>query len=562
MPLFDDKKQNERLDELYKKEEEDLVVLLAARHKVPYINLSTVSINGDALKLIPEGTARESGVATYFLQGQKVGIAVLAPTKDSVKKIVDDLSRKGYKVALSMASSASMEKAWRVYGEVSFATEAESGVFDISSKDITKFAEQIRRTEDLAVLLSATLKDSGRYKISRILEIILAGAIALHASDIHIEPQEDIIRLRLRIDGVLEDLATFPTEGYRFILSRIKLLSGLKLNVREDAQDGRFSIKLSESDIEIRTSILPGDYGESVVMRILNPQSITVPFDGLGMDPRLFEILEKEILKPNGLILTTGPTGSGKTTTLYAILRKIYTPEIKVITIEDPIEYHLKGISQTQVNKEKGYDFLHGLRAALRQDPDVIMVGEIRDAETAGVAINSALTGHLVLSTLHTNNAAGVIPRLIDLGINPKIISSSLTLSLAQRLVRTLCSVCKVESAPDEKELATILHILEFIKKKRPITQDTARIWRAGNDKSCAVCNGSGYKGRIGIYEGILTDRAVEEVIVTFNPSEREIKKAAEPQNILAMREDGILKVLTGTTSLDELRRVVDLEED
>ena len=544
------------------KEEEDLVQLLSVRHNVQYINLSTVSINGDALKLVPEGTAREAGVAAFSLQGQKVNLAALSPDKDSVKRILEDLSRKSYKVTLYMASTTSLEKAWRIYGEVSFATETESGVFDISNKDISHFAEQIKRTGDLTSLLNNTLKDTTRYKISKILEVVLAGAIALHASDIHIEPQEDAVRLRLRLDGVLEDLASFPSEGYRFILSRLKLLSGLKLNIREDAQDGRFSIKIGVGEIEIRTSILPGDYGESVVMRILNPQSITVPFEELGMDAMLFSLLEKEILKPNGLILTTGPTGSGKTTTLYSILRKIYTPEIKVITIEDPIEYHLKGISQTQVNKEKGYDFLQGLRSALRQDPDVIMVGEIRDAETAGVAINSALTGHLVLSTLHTNNAAGVIPRLIDLGVNPKIISSSLTLSLAQRLVRKLCKDCKEEYAPSEKELALIAHIIEFIKKKRAITADTPRLWRAGSNKSCNTCNGLGYKGRIGIYEGILTDKTVEEVIVTFNPSEREIKKAAEPQNILSMREDGLLKALAGITSLDELRRVVDMEED
>ena len=497
------------MSELYKKEEEDLVQLLSVRHNVQYINLSTVSINGDALKLVPEGTAREAGVAAFSLQGQKVNLAALSPDKDSVKRILEDLSRKSYKVTLYMASTTSLEKAWRIYGEVSFATETESGVFDISNKDISHFAEQIKRTGDLTSLLNNTIKDTTRYKISKILEVVLAGAIALHASDIHIEPQEDAVRLRLRLDGVLEDLASFPSEGYRFILSRLKLLSGLKLNIREDAQDGRFSIKIGVGEIEIRTSILPGDYGESVVMRILNPQSITVPFEELGMDAMLFSLLEKEILKPNGLILTTGPTGSGKTTTLYSILRKIYTPEIKVITIEDPIEYHLKGISQTQVNKEKGYDFLQGLRSALRQDPDVIMVGEIRDAETAGVAINSALTGHLVLSTLHTNNAAGVIPRLIDLGVNPKIISSSLTLSLAQRLVRKLCKDCKEEYAPSEKELALIAHIIEFIKKKRAITADTPRLWRAGSNKSCNTCNGLGYKGRIGIYEGILTDKNV-----------------------------------------------------
>jgi len=563
MISFDEKKQDERLEELHKKEEEDLVKILSDRYDVPSIDLSTVSINGDALKLIPEGTAREAGAAAFSLQGKKVSLAVLSPKKDSLKEILDSLQRTGYVVQMYMASNASLQKAWKTYSEVSFATETEAGVFDISRKDIAKFMEQIGNLEGLTTLLSETLESSARYKISRILEVIVAGAIALSASDIHIEPGEDEVRLRFRLDGVLHDLLSFKHETYKFLLSRIKLLSELKLNIKEDAQDGRFSIKLDIGEIEIRTSVLPGEYGESIVLRILNPQSITVPFESLGIEDELFAVLKKEISRPNGMILTTGPTGSGKTTTLYSILRKIYSTEIKIITIEDPIEYHLAGISQTQINEEKGYTFLQGLRSALRQDPDVIMVGEIRDSETAGVAVNSALTGHLVLSTLHTNNSAGVIPRLIDLGVNPKIISSALNLSLAQRLVRKLCDTCKEEYTPEEKEVLLLNTIIASIQKKRTVTLDTSRLWRAHIDTKnpCATCAGLGYKGRIGIFEGIFTDTAVEEVIVTFNPSEREIKKAAEGQNLLDMKEDGVLKVLRGTTTLEELRRVIDLEE-
>jgi len=261
--------------------------------------------------------------------------------------------------------------------------------------------------------------------------------------------------------------------------------------------------------------------------------------------------------KPHGMILNTGPTGSGKTTTLNAFLKKIYNPEIKIITIEDPIEYHLDGITQTQVDSKTNYTFLNGLRAALRQDPDAIMIGEIRDGETAKIAVNSALTGHLVLSTLHTNTAAGAIPRLIDLGINPKVIGSALNITIAQRLMRKLCKYCKKEDSPNEEELTVLKKVLGLIREKREgevFEFEPMKIWRAGG---CDKCN-AGYKGRIGVYEAILMDEALESIMVE-NPNEREIKKITKHQGILDMREDGILKVLRGTTSMEELGRVIEL---
>jgi len=558
---FDDRKQQDRLDELYKREEEDLVRILSDRYNVSYIDLTAVSVNTDALKLIPETDAREAGVAAFRINGKKLNLVVISPKNDKVNVILDDLKRAGYEVTIYMASKRSLQKAWDMYKEVSLSAETQGGVFDISATDVNNFLSQIKDIAQLKELISGVITETNRYKISKILEIVLAGAIAIGASDVHIEAEEKQARLRFRLDGVLQDFAAFKNETHHFLLSRIKLLSGLKLNIKESAQDGRFSIKLELGEIEIRTSILPGEYGESVVLRILNPENIKVSFESMGIEPVLFDIIEREVRKPNGMILTTGPTGSGKTTTLYAFMRKVYTPEIKIITIEDPIEYHLEGISQTQVNRAKDYTFLNGLRSALRQDPDVIMVGEIRDKETAEVAVNSALTGHLVFSTLHTNDAAGVIPRLIDLGINPKIISSALNLSLAQRLVRKLCQTCKKEDRPTDQERALIERTMETLRQKRDTAIDTSRVWRAQTGGgTCPTCTGLGYKGRIGVFEGILTDRAVEDVIVTANPSAREIKKAALPQNILDMREDGILKVLGGITSLDELRRVVNLE--
>jgi type II secretory ATPase GspE/PulE/Tfp pilus assembly ATPase PilB-like protein len=301
-------------------------------------------------------------------------------------------------------------------------------------------------------------------------------------------------------------------------------------------------------------------------MRLLNPESLTIPFEDLGIDPELFAILKREITRPNGLILTTGPTGSGKTTTLYSFLKFIHSSEVKIITIENPIEYHMEGITQTQTNEKEGYTFVQGLRTALRQDPDIIMVGEIRDSDTAQTALNAAFTGHLVFSTLHTNNAAGVIPRLVNLGVNPKLISSGLNISLAQRLTRKLCPTCRIPHTPTPEERTIMEGALARYNKKRNLQKSFAEatIFEAFIDTAhaCPTCGGLGYVGRVGVYEGILTDEHVEAVILSDNLTEREIKKAAEAQNIPTMTEDGIVgKVFTGLTSFSELRRVVDVDE-
>jgi type II secretory ATPase GspE/PulE/Tfp pilus assembly ATPase PilB-like protein len=334
--------------------------------------------------------------------------------------------------------------------------------------------------------------------------------------------------------------------------------------VRDNAQDGRFSITIGDTEIEIRTSLMPGAYGESIVLRVLNPDNINVPFEGLGIEPRLFSILQHAISKPNGIILNTGPTGSGKTTTLYAILQKVHNEDNKILTIEDPIEYHIQGITQTQVEEAKGYTFLNGLRAALRQDPDIIMVGEIRDGDTAKVAINSALTGHLVLSTLHTNSAAGAIPRLLELGVNPKVLSSALSVALAQRLVRKVCSNCKTPYTPIAPEVAIIQNTLETMianGKGESIPEgfdiNNFVLYRGGG---CEKCN-KGYKGRLGIYEAVIMDEYLERALGGEYPSEREIKEAVLPQKVLTLKEDAVIKVLKGITTLEEVGKSVDLYE-
>ena len=555
MVQFDEDKQNRNFKELREEEEEQSAQILSQKYGVKYVDLSGIPINSDALRIIPEAEAKENEMAAFKIIGKKLYVAARAPNKDSVQEVIEKLKEKGYNIDLYMVARQSLEKAWERYKDLSFAMETKAGTLDISNEEIETFLKKVNSLADIEALINDDVGSNKVYRTSKILAIIISGGISTNASDIHIEPEEKIVRLRYRLDGALVELLQFDKETYELLLSRIKLLSGLKLNIKDNAQDGRFSVKIYNENIEIRTSTLPGAFGESIVLRILNPKSIQFPLKDLGIPPKLLELFVREISKPNGMILTTGPTGSGKTTTLYAFLRRVHNPEIKVITIEDPVEYHLEGIVQTQVEAEKGYTFAAGLRSTLRQDPDVIMVGEIRDNETAEIAVHAALTGHLVFSTLHTNNAAGAFPRLIDLGINPKILVSAVNLAIAQRLLRKLCLNCRKQSPiPADKKPALEIIWAKIEKKGQKVTQKDFIFEAVG----CEECNKTGYKGRIGIYEAIMIDRAVEDMIQN-NPSEREIAEASEPQNILSLAQDGMLKVADGVTSLNELEKIVDL---
>ncbi len=393
---------------------------------------------------------------------------------------------------------------------------------------------------------------------TELLDVILYGSIALDASDIHIEPQEDQSRLRVRLDGILQDVVFFDHNTFRHLLSRLKLLSKIKLNVTDKPQDGRFTIEINDLLIEIRTSSLPAEYGESIVMRILNPKNL-INLDDLGLREDLYKIFEKEINKPNGMIIVTGPMGSGKTTTLYAFLKKIQNPEIKIITIEDPIEYHLKGISQTQVAPEKGYDFSDGLKSIVRQDPDVILVGEIRDLETAKIALQASLTGHLVFSTLHTNDASGTIPRLADLGTDVSSIASGLKMAIAQRLVRKVCPKCSSLANPTATELTELKKGLKNLPKNVKIPDlDKIKIAKI-KEGGCPFCNFTGYKGRQGLFEAFLVDSEMEKFILT-NPPVSAVKEKAVKKGMVTMWQSGLIDVAKGVTTLDEVLRVV--EED
>ena len=426
---------------------------------------------------------------------------------------------------------------------------------EISSKTIAEAKKKITSVKSL----EQEIKKSASQEITKLIEVVLLGGIILSASDIHYEPKDKAVQLRIRMDGLLHNVTLLDKESYRLLLSRIKLLSGLKLNVKDRPQDGSFSIVLhsekpkEQKELEIRVSALPANFGESVVMRILNPKNLKSVKD-LGLREDLLALFLKELQRPNGMIIITGPTGSGKTTTLYAFLKHIQKPEIKIITIEDPIEYQLEGISQTQVDPKKGYDFANGLRSIVRQDPDVILVGEIRDTETVKIALQSALTGHLVFSTLHTNDAAGAIPRLTSLGGDIMNIGPAINMVIAQRLTRKVCPYCAKKRRITQEELKEIKKDMEHFPKGinvPEISEDTLIPEAVG----CEKCNFTGYKGRVGIFEAFLLDEKVES-FVAKKPTISEIKQEAIKNGMTTMRQDGIIKVLRGTTTLEEINRL------
>ncbi len=411
--------------------------------------------------------------------------------------------------------------------------------------------------------LSTTIADFGKKiqdlnerkaSASEFLETIIASGLGLESSDIHFETEEKETRLRIRVDGVLNDIARINKDSYALILNRIKLLGGLKLNIRDAAQDGRFTARVSDPgiDVEIRVSVNPAKFGETAVLRLLNPKTISLDVSDLGLRKDDESLMTNELKRPNGMILVTGPTGSGKTTTLYAFLKAVSNPDIKIVTIEDPIEYRLPGIEQTQVDETAGYTFENGLRSILRQDPDVILVGEIRDEETAEIALHSSLTGHLVFSTLHTNNAVGAVPRLIDLGIKPAVIGPALNVVVSQRLVRRICEKCREPLEPDEGLESRIKEFLAALPQKTDKPEfEEIRLYRA---IGCEECNNTGYKGRIGIFEIVGFDKAFASII-NEKTTEIDIEKAALERGFVGIQADGLIKVLRGVTTIEEVER-------
>lgn len=552
MPKFDDTFSTERMGEIRRQEEDHLISALAAQNGYSYIDLRGVTINPTALFIITEEEARASGIVGFETIRKRISVAVRNPHSEETKKALTNLESQGYTVTVFMTSTASLEHGWSRYHDQKNTEAVVSGVLDINADNITAQIKKFKTPNMVAEHITEIRTLNNVRRVSETLESMFAGAIALKASDIHIEPEQNGVRLRYRLDGVLHDLMDLERGIYQRLMSRLKLLSGMILNIRNRAQDGRFTFTTAEKVVEVRSSVIPGASGESIVMRLLDPSVASFNLEELGLNPILYDIMLEELSRPNGLIITTGPTGSGKTTALYAFLRKAHTPEVKIITIENPVEYKVDGIVQTQVSED--YTFESGLRAILRQDPDIIMVGEVRDREVAETAIHAAQTGHLVFTTLHTNSAVGSFPRLIDLGVDYRMIGNSVNIVMGQRLVRVLCEHCKKSRPVNEREDTLITKILAT-HPKPPTLANSITIF---DEVGCEKCHNTGFKGRQGVYEAIRVDQAVEEAIIN-DPREHVILKAAQKQGIPSMAEDGIDKVLLGYTSLAELQRVVDL---
>ncbi|MBI2591798.1 MAG: type II/IV secretion system protein [Candidatus Brennerbacteria bacterium] len=540
-----------KLDMMKKEAEEKAAQRRAEQLKLPYMNMGKAPINIEALGSLEEPAAKKSRVAVIEKKSGNVFLIAFDPEQAEVKEIIKNFEIKGNKVKTAVVSLNGLGHVWEFYKFVVPPAKEISGRVEIEAG---RLEELIKKLTSLELVKQEIINFKSPFT-SQIFELILAGAMANRVSDIHLEAGKDFGRLRYRVDGILHDvLDDINTTTYRALIARIKLLSHLKLNVHTEAQDGRFSIGAGKKDIEMRTSVIPSEYGETIVLRILDPAAIQLSLEDLGMRQDDLKIVDEELAKPNGLILNTGPTGSGKTTTLYAFLNRVYDPEIKIITIEDPVEYHLKGISQTQVQPDAGYTFSSGLRSILRQDPDVILVGEIRDIDTAEIAMNASLTGHLVFSTLHTNSAPGAIPRLIDMGAKAPIIGPALNLVIAQRLLRKLCQNCRVpweKVEPDLKEkIGAFIKILPDRVDKKALAD-----FKIFNQKGCDKCAGIGYRGRIGVFELFLMNNEIEELLPK-GPTEVEIRKIALERGMVELQQDGIIKTLLGLTTFDEVERM------
>jgi len=543
-----EKIQKETLKRLYHKSEEEKATAIASRFNLPYIDLSMVPIDAETVSSVSEEDALKANLAVIHKVGKKFQIAVVDPENYETKKMLEKFKREdGINYSLVVVSMDGLKRAWSNYNFETVAEIFENQEMSLKKEDLTEFEKGINNIIELKKRIS-------EIHTTEIFNIIIAGAIKTKSSDVHIEAGFDYVRLRYRIDGVLQDITKLPKKTHRIILSRVKMLSKMKLNVNNAPQDGHFDISLENTIINVRSSVLPSNFGENIVLRILCENSIKIQLDELGFNQYYLEKVEEQISKPTGMILTTGPTGSGKTTTLYSFVHRLNQPSIKIITLENPIEYRIDGVSQTEVGKDDGLSFIDGLKAIVRQDPDIIMVGEIRDPETAEIAIQAALTGHMVLSTLHTNDAAGAIPRLLHLNVDKHLIAPAINAIIAQRLVRKLCEHCKEEYIPAQETVEKIKSILSIIPKGDGIgVPDEIKVLH--RSKGCSKCNFIGYSGRIGIFEIFTMTPGVEKVILG-NISSSGILNAAREDGMISMQEDGILKALSGSTSLEEIIRV------
>lgn len=514
---------------------------------VPVKISSGTKVGFDILRYIPEESARHYQMVPLALRDSVLEVGMVSPENLEAREALQFISSNlNIPFKIFLISRSDFNTVIKEY----------QGLGNDMSRALNELESVLR--EDTAMtsarpITEETTSAAGDAPITKMVAVILRHAVEGKASDVHIEPSQDKLRVRFRVDGILYTSILLPIATHEAVITRIKIMTNLKIDEKRKPQDGRFRAHIDKTDIDFRVSTFPTYYGEKIVMRILDPNIGVRTFEELGISGRNLEVIQKELKKPFGMVLITGPTGSGKSTTLYAMLKVLNDEKRNIVSLEDPIEYYLEGINQSQVRPEIGYTFASGLRSILRQDPDVIMVGEIRDKETAQLAVHAALTGHLVLSTLHTNNAIGVIPRLVDMGVDPFLIPSTLIIAMAQRLPRTLC-------AESRKEIPVMGALKDTMTKEINAMPATVRkdlpspaiIYEALPSASCP----KGTRGRVGVYELLFMTPELEKIILT-TPNEAAIAAEAERQGMLTMRQDGILKVVQGRLGLEELFEVV-----
>lgn len=538
-----------KIEEIGLKKKEELVKKRAEEKNLPYINLVGFAIGPEALKTIPLDESRKLGVICFLLLEGNVRFGAINPEDSEVQKITQKIGKELHaKTELYLISKHGLELALKIYERLPKKRERVGGV-TVSEEQLKKFTAQLKNLDDFNEMLKTV-------STTDLVTLIIAAAVKLRASDIHMEPSENKLLIRFRIDGILHDITKLEKEKIHLIISRIKLLSGLKLNVTDTPQDGRFSINLATDRIDVRASSLPTHEGEALTLRLLMASSSGLKLDELGFNKETLQLIEKRIKKPSGMIVTTGPTGSGKTTTLYAVINKLNNPETKIITIEDPIEYQLHGISQSQVDPDKNYTFAQGLKSLVRQDPDVLMVGEIRDLATTEIAIQAALTGHLLLTTLHTNEAAGAIARLLSLGAKPFLLAPALDTIIGQRLLRRLCEECKKPQEPPKDDLDKIKNLVAEWPSSSAIKTPDIEKTTFYTAKGCDKCQGFGYWDRIGIFEILTISKKIKDAIIAKETAEHQITALATKQGMITIAQDGLLKAMEGTTSVEEVFRV------
>jgi len=540
---------NRTLFSVNRAQEEKHTKEYALRMKMPYADLVGYPFASDVFEAIPFDQAILHKVIPFLKIGKTIKIGIVEPENTDTKNYLQTIAKsEAVTFSSNVISNTSLLFSLQAYEQVIKKKQEQHGQSGFETQE--NLSDKIKTLADVA-------KTAASVNTTRTFDVLLIGAVKNSASDIHLEPGESNYLVRYRIDGILQNVVRLPQAGYKSLLSRIKFLAKLKMDKMNEPQDGRFSVTVDKNRIDLRVATLPSAYGESVVLRLLGQDRSMQRLDNLGFRPDALAIIHQAISQPHGMILNTGPTGSGKSTTLYAIILEVRKPGLKIITLEDPIEYRIEGVEQSQIDPEGKYTFADGLRGCLRADPDIIMVGEIRDTETAQIGVQAALTGHLLLSTVHANSAPAVFPRLIDIGVKPFLLAGSVNLVMAQRLIRVNCQKCLEEYLPPDpiwqevvKSMATVTNRIDAHLAQ--MLQGRPKLRRG---RGCPACNNSGFVNRQAIIEVLRPDGAIEDLIAK-QATQSTFMEASIKQDMITMEQDGLIKVLQGKTTIEEVWRV------